>query len=48
MRTIVVVLETYSEEPEPLLIDDLKMEINCCWNTFDIKAVCFERPREEK
>lgn len=38
-RIIMLVLETDSQRMTEVLLDDLKQEISCCWNDFNIKSL---------
>ena len=43
-RYIDLTLSTDSEADISVLIRDLEMELNCCWNTFDIERVVDHKP----
>lgn len=48
MRTIIVKIETDSEEPFELIKDDIEQELSCCWNWFDKVEIFEEKKGEEK
>ena len=39
MRKIIIEVEVSSRESLKVLTDDLKSEISCCWNYFDIDTM---------
>lgn len=39
MKTIIVILETDSDETIDAIRKDIEMEISCCYNEFNVKEI---------